>query len=345
MKEPHFKKELFIAVIFLLVLLSFNFTVRQTTKERFIANSKESFAEASIDVMHLMENRITRYDSLLYFGRKLFEASDAVTRRDFTNFFSEILTKEKTRYGAVDAIAYVEKVTDKKAYVDRIRQEKTKQGLQFLYFNLENANDGKTGYIMNYLVPHESSSRYFGYDLTQSEELSSLIHKSEEEDSIQLSDPITMFGNEKLILIEPVYRNSDVELKTRKDALVGFMVLVLNPEKLFDNVFDFQEIQKSINVRVYPEHKKDGNLIYIDINDAHVTKVPKEERLTLTQTLVFNGKELTLNTEAIKLINLSTFEQLLPDILFFGGSLLVIAFFFIMINFKMENDDDEQKGA
>lgn len=344
MKEPHFKKELFIAVIFLLVLLSFNFTVRQTTKERFIANSKESFAEASIDVMHLMENRITRYDSLLYFGRKLFEASNTVTRSEFTNFFSEILTKEKVRYGAIDAIAFVEKVTDKKAYVERIRQEKTKQGLQFLYFNLENTNDGKTGYIMNYLVPHESSSRYFGYDLSQTEELSSLIRKSEDEDSIQLSNPITLFGTEKLVLIEPIYKNSSVELKSRKDSILGFLVLVLSPEKIFDNVFDYQEIQKSINVRVYPEHKKEGDLIYIDINDPRVTKIPKEERLTLNQTLVFNGKDLTLNTEAIKLINLSTFEQLLPDILFFGGSLLVIVFFFIMINFKMESDD-EQKGA
>lgn len=343
MKEPHLKKELFIAVLFLLVLLSFNFTLKQITKTRYLVGSREAFEEASIDVEHFIENRITRYDSLLYFGRKLFESSDSVSRTEFSDFFSEILTIEKTRYTAVDTIAFVEKVSDKKAYVDRVRQEKTKMGLQFLYFNLENVNDKKEGYIMNYLVPHESSSRYFGFDLAESEELLSTLKKSGEDDSMRLSESVDIFGEKKLLLVEPIYRSKTNELKSKKNSLLGYMVLVLNPGKMFDNVFDFQEIQKSINIRVYPESKTAVDLLYIDINDIEVTKIPKEERLTFTQSIPFNGKNLRLITEASRTANLSTFEQIFPDILFFGGSILVISFFFTMMHFKMKSEDDQKE--
>lgn len=343
MKEPHLKKELFIAVLFLLVLLSFNFTLKQITKARYLAGSREAFEAASVDVEHFIENRITRYGSLLYFGRKLFESSDSVSRAEFAGFFSEILTIEKTRYTAVDAIAFAEKVSDKKVYVDRIRQEKTKTGLQFLYFNLEKVNDKKEGYIMNYLVPHESSSRYFGFDLAESEELLATLKKSGEEDSMQLSESVNIFGEKKLVLIEPIYSSKTNELKSKKNSLIGYMVLVLNPEKMFDNVFDFQEIQKSINIRVYPESKTAEDLLYIDINDSEVTKIPKEERLTFIQSIPFNGKNLRLITEASCTTNLSMFEQIFPDILFFGGSILVISFFFTMIHFKMKSDEDQKE--
>ena len=343
MKEPRFKKELFIAIVFLLILLSFNFVLRQTTRIRILSNTRSTFEEVSVDIKNSMEDRITRYESLLYFGRKLFEVTGVVDRLAFATFFSERLSSEKERYGAVDTIAFVEKVVDKNAFVSRVRQEKTKSGLQFLYFNLNNANDKKVGYIMNYLVPHDTGSRYFGYDFAESEELMGELKKSEEKDEIRLTNPLNILQRNKVILVEPVYKLNNNELKSRTDSLIGYIVLILTPEKLFDNVFNNTNVKKTINTRVYPENKGNDELIYIDINNSDVDKVPKSERLNYTQTLPFNGKNLRLVTESTQLVNLTPFEQILPDLIFFGGSILVISFFIIMVSFKMKCDED-QKG-
>jgi CHASE1-domain containing sensor protein len=343
MKEPTFKKDLFTALIFLVILLSFNFFLRQITKTRLLDHSQESFKEASIDIHHAMEDRISSYATLLFYGRKLFEVNGAVTRSGFDVFFSSSLNKQKDSLMAIDAIAYIEKVKDKSAYVSRIRAEKTNTPFEFLYFNLNNATDKKEGYIFNYLTPHIGTSRYFGYDAVESEELLKSLKTSGEEDKLVLTYPISLFGKEQVFLILPIYKNKNTTLASRLESLEGYIVLALSPDKLFDTVFSYQEISKSINIKVYYTNDRTREPFYLESNNDEITRLKDEEKLIATKELIFADKKMYISTEASPKVELSLFEQVFPDIIFIGGSVLVISFFFFMISFRMSCDEKEKE--
>ncbi len=346
MKEPQFKKELFIAILFLIILLSFNFFLYQITKTRLLNNSQEFLNEKGKYIQSLMERRITDDTTLLILGSKLLEVNTSLSRAQYSSFFSSVLAsvldKQKNQFGAVDGIAYIEKVQDKSAYVARIRAEKTKTPFEFLYFNLNSINDKNTGYIFNYIEPKINNTRYFGYDAAESNELLAALKKSEAEDKLILTKSIKLFGKDQLFLIQPIYKNIDTELISRSDSLIGYIVLILSPEKLFDNIVPSREMGALINIKVY-DNEDTSVPFYVDINNDNISRMKKEDKLILSKELAFADRKIEASIETSPQVELSLFEQVFPDILFIGGSVMIASFFYFMISFKMKYYDEEKK--
>jgi len=336
MSKTNQKKELFIALLLLLVLLTMNFTLRQITQARQVAIAKESFEEASLDIKELTEKKITIYKDILYFGKKFFEASDFVSRMEFNTFYIDTFSNKREDFNAIDLIAYVEKVNDKKSYLNKIRTEKTQTPFQFLYFNLTTAEDKSTGYIFNYITPNIDGSRYFGYDAAENQQLKDAFLKSESELSLVSTRVVNLFGKDTIFLIQPVFgKNTQLKAKT----VNGYIVMGINPTKMFDGIFSSQEIGKAINMETS---------FFIDNKDpfyyeTNTTLSKDEEKLQSFKHIMLGDKEIFLKTESSTHVNQNLFERLFPDILFFGSSFIVLGFFVYVVSASMDKEEKEDR--
>lgn len=335
MNETHHKKQLYIALIFLLVLLTLNFTLRQITQIRQVAIARESFEEASFDIRDLMNNKITSYIDVLYYGKKLFEASDMVSRTEFNTFYLDLFNSKKDDLNAIEMIAYVEKVTDKKTYVNRIRAEKTQTPFQFLYFNLTTQEDKKTGYIFNYISPNIAGSRYFGYDATENPQLSQAFSKSEADHALVSTQVVNQFGKDMIFLIQPIYEKNTLLKAT---AVSGYIVMGINPSKMFDNIFSSQRIGESINIET-SFLSNNGDPFYYEKN---VALTEQEEKFQSLAHIKLGDKEVFLKTEASIKLDQTLLEQFFPDILFFGSSTIVLGFFMFVLTVNMDKEEKKK---
>lgn len=335
------KKHIFIlALCFLIGLFTLNFIVRQVTKERILSSNQEKFQEMSLDISHLVEKRAQRYEDLVLLGRKLFEGSTSVSRSEFEHFFAEYFQRRRDVLGGVEHIAYVEHVTDKKAFVNRVRSEKTTTPYKFLYFNVLSTDGGDSHYIFNYLYPHTDASRFFGYDTSDSQELERAFRQAAREGKTTLSNTVNLFGMENMMIIEPIYMNDGVAGKTREQMVSGFIVLILKKESFFDNIFEYQtEESEKINISVaFTDNPR--YVFYEDINiGSHVFAQNEPLISDIKKTRIFD-RNIQIKTESKKSLQLTLFERFFPDVNFVVSTLVALIYFIIMITFRMRCDSE-----
>lgn len=332
MKDTQPKQQFYVVLVFLVVLLTFNFMLRQVTKERQMDGSQKLFKEASHDIKESMEHRLSGYASALSFGKKLFEASDFVTRMDFSSFYSDLSQVQPELEDGVEMVSYVEKVQDKKAYVSRIKAEKTQIPFQFLYFNLKTLEDKATGYIFNYMVPHNNGSRFFGYDAAEIPELRDMFVKSENENRILMTRQISIFGKDLIFFIQPIYEKNT---KLIAPKLNGFIVIGVNPYKMFENTYSYPNISKSVNVGAsFSETYEE--LFY---GQKNIIVQSGQDKLQYKDIIRFADKEIHMKVEALPTIDQSPFEQYLPDIIFLVSSVMILGFFVAVMSYGMDEKE------
>lgn len=334
MQEPSKKKIYFLALSFLIGLLMLNFIMRQITVTKLLDNSLEKFNELSADVVHLMSKRVDKYSDIVLFGRKFFESSSSVTREEFTHFFEEYFEKRKDMLAGVENIAFIEKIKDKKTFVDTIRREKTKTAFSFLYFDIRSQNPSSTQYVFNYLFPHKNNTRFFGYDVADSPELRRGLAQASEERRQILTSEVDLFGEAYMFLIDPVYDPNAKVGATVQDALLGYVVLTLRKNEIFDKVFEYQgsEVDK-LNIKVSFEGMQ-GNPFYTETNIDEGIIRDTSRFIKNKIPLQFANRRIMVEVETKPRLQLTEFEKMFPEINFIVSSVMVVLFFIIMITFR-----------
>lgn len=326
------KQQFYVVLVFLVILLTFNFVLRQVTKERQMSGSEELFKEASHDIKESMEHRLSTYASVLGFGKRLFESSETVTRTEFSSFYSDLSQTQPDLTDGVELVSYVEKVQDKKGYVNRIKTEKTQIPFQFLYFNLKTLEDKAVGYIFNYMVPHNNGSRFFGYDAVEIPELKEAFEKSENENKIIMTRQISMFGKELIFFIQPIYEKN---IKLTPLKLNGFIVIGVSPYKMFEKIYSYPSISKSVNVGAsFSETFEE--LFY---GQKNILVQDSQDKLQHKDTIYFADKKIHIKVEALPTIDQSPFEQYLPDIIFLVSSVMILGFFVAVMSYGMDEKE------
>ncbi|MFZ2026431.1 MAG: CHASE domain-containing protein [Microgenomates group bacterium] len=332
MKDVQPKKQFYVVLVFLVILLTFNFVLRQVTKERQMDGSQKLFKEASHDIKESIEYRLSGYASTLNFGKRLFESSDSITRTEFTSFYSDLGQTQPELADGVELVSYVEKVQDKKAYVNRIKMEKTQIPFQFLYFNLKTLEEKETGYIFNYIVPHKNGSRFFGYDAAEISELKDAFRKSENENRMIMTRQINIFGKDLIFFIQPIYEKNT---KLTAMKLNGFIVIAVIPYKMFEKTYSYPNISKSVNVGASFSDSFE-ELFY---GQKNISVRNDQDKLQYEDSIHFMDKEIHLRVEALPTIDQSPFEQYLPDIIFFVSSIMILGFFVAVMSYGMDEKE------
>lgn len=332
MKDVQPKKQFYVVLVFLVILLTFNFVLHQVTKERQMDGSQKLFKEASHDIKESMEFRLSGYANALSFGKRLFESSNSVTRAEFLSFYSDISQFQPEVAEGIELISYVEKVQDKKTYVNRIKAEKTQIPFQFLYFNLKTLEDKATGYVFNYIVPHINGSRFFGYDAAEILELKDAFIKSENENRMIMTRQINIFGKDLIFFIQPIYEKNT---KLTAMKLNGFIVIAVIPYKMFEKIYSYPNISKSVNVGASFSDSFE-ELFY---GQKNISVRNDQDKLQYEDSIHFMDKEIHVRVEALPTIDQSPFEQYLPDIIFFVSSIMILGFFVAVMSYGMDEKE------
>lgn len=332
MKDAQPKKQFYVVLVFLVILLTFNFVLRQVTKERQMDGSQKLFKEASHDIKESMEFRLSGYANALSFGKRFFESSTTVTRAEFLSFYSDLAQFQPEVAEGIELISYVEKVQDKKTYINRIKAEKTQIPFQFLYFNLKTLEDKATGYIFNYIVPHVNGSRFFGYDAAEIPELRDAFRKSESENRMIMTRQISIFGKDLIFFIQPIYEKNT---KLTAMKLNGFIVVAVIPYKMFEKTYSYPNISKSVNVGASFSDSFE-ELFY---GQKNILVRNDQDKLQYEDNIHFMDKEIHVRVEALPTIGQSPFEQYLPDIIFFVSSTMILGFFVAVMSYGMDEKE------
>lgn len=328
------KQIFFLALVFLIGLLTLNFVVRQVTQSKLLDNSESEFDETALHIQRLVDKRIDRYVDLVNFGRKFFESSEQVNRDEFTQFFSDYFTRRKEALSGVENIAFVEHVSNKQDFITRVRSEKTNTPYKFLYFTVSSEDPGNSHYVFNYLYPHPDSSRFFGYDVSDSQELERTFRLAASEGQPKLSNAVTLFGKEYLVLVEPIYNRNPKPNSTREEAVYGFIALTLKKDQIFDNIYEYMtEESNRLNRKV----SFIDNPAYTFYEDINITDdvLHKEPLISKTHETTFLHRKIGVTVESKRTLQLTLFERYFPDINFIVSSVVAVLFFIIMAMFRV----------
>ncbi len=333
------KQIFFLALVFLIGLLTLNFVVRQITQAKLLDNSESKFNEVSLHIQRLVDKRIERYTDIVGFGKRFFDNSEQVSREEFAQFFSDYFLKRKDALIGVEHIAFVEHVTDRQAFINRVRAEKTSTPHKFLYFTVSSADPGNSHYIYNYLYPHSDSSRFFGYDTSDSYELERVFRLAASEGRPMLSNVVTLFGNEHLVLVEPIYSKNPKNGSSRKESVYGFIALTLKRDSLFDNMYEYQTDEENKINRKVSFIDNPAYTFYEDINIAEDV-LHREPLIASTHETTFLDRKIGVTVESKRTLQLTFFERYFPDINFIVSSVVAVLFFMIMILFRIRCDSN-----
>jgi CHASE1-domain containing sensor protein len=328
------KKIYFLALSLLIGLLMLNFIMRQISVTKLLDNSLERFNERSAEVVHLMSKRVDRFSDIALFGRKFFESSSFVTREEFTHFFEEYFEKRKDILTGVENVAFIEKIKDKKAFVDTIRREKTKTAFSFLYFNIQSQNPESTQYVFNYLFPHKNNTRFFGYDAADSRELRRGLTQAAEEGRQILTNEVDLFGETYMFLIDPIFDPNAKVGSTVQDALLGYMVLTIKKNEVFDKVLEYKGTEsEKMNIKVFFDDMQ-GAAFYEEVNIDEGIIRDSSRFIKNKIPLQFANRRIMVEVETKPRLQLTEFEKVFPEINFIVSSAMVVIFFVIMITFR-----------
>lgn len=336
------KQIFFIALVFLIGLLTLNFVVRQVVQAKLLDNSEAKFNEASSHIQRLVDKRIERYIDLVGFGKELFESSEQVTRDEFTQFFSDYFLRRKDVLVGVEHIAFVEHIANRQEFTNRVRAEKTNTPYKFLYFSVSSEDSGNSHFVYNYLYPHPESSRFFGFDTSDSNELERVFRLAAREGRTMLSNAVTLFGNEYLVVVEPIYLRNPKPNSTREESIYGFIALTLKKDTIFDNIYEYQtDEQGRINRKV----SFIDNPAYTFYEDINITEdvLHREPLISNSRETNFLNRKISVTVESKRTLQLTLFERYFPDINFIVSSVVAVLFFMIMITFRVRCDSGSLK--
>jgi CHASE1-domain containing sensor protein len=226
------------------------------------AVSQHNLADAVDTAIDSINTELTEGISQLHGIQGLFNASNSVTREEFSIFVERFL-KEPHGVQALEWIARVP-ASQKERYINGVRQE------GFEGFIIHPATEAQDFFPVTYLAPFSGNTAALGFDLNSEEIRRAALIKAWETGELAITDPITLVqetGTQLAFLAyAPIYSTKDIPptLQERRDSLVGFGLGVIR-------FGDF------INHSLPASFDPDIGIIVIDVDDH-----PKHESVYYT---------------------------------------------------------------
>ena len=345
------RKNYYISIIFLIFLLAFCFVIWKITKSHFTNKAEENFIEYSHDIESYYDSQLENLYTYLDFGGSLFNVDNQITRKNFEDFYSETVDGHNKKYDNINFITYVERVTNKDQFEQRIKSEVTDPPLKNIFFSVYPKKDKSEYWVINYMLPNDPNKAYFGYDILSDAGFSDYFKKAAQERIIVVTEPKIFVNNQQILIIKPIYnpklpiRNGEERLR----ALNGFSVLFVNPNKLFASLSELSANKYNINIHVYLNHLEESQIathkpIYEDIYDnLNYLKIDKTEKLENIFYDHLGDKEITIYIDTDIDNQLGPLEGIVTDVIFVTTSILILGFFLTMVDMNYSSESESEK--
>lgn len=330
------RSNFYLSLIFLILLLCINFIVWQM---HFLEQKKlndESFRAYANHIDHSISRQIDTYIQLLEQGSNFYKSSDVVTRQEFTEYFHDIL--ETRQFKGAERVVFINRTSNRNTYEELIKKEPTTPENKHYYFSIFPPGIRTEYFPINYIVPEEDSGSYFGFDVATAEEFKEDFLQAALKNQVIVTKNKTFINKEYILLIRPLYakdKPNRTELE-RQRSLVGYLVLFLNPITMFDTVFDDKEMKFLINTKLYSGYGvnniNSNNLPLFENNSIPLSAGKQGSDYFYSSRMLFADKQVTLTVEGERKPESMFFEKTIPTAIFIFHSVVILAFFLLMID-------------
>jgi len=341
MSKHTLQRNYFIGITFLIFILGFLFLIWQISRIHFSRKAEEKFILYSQNINISYKKNFEKYLSLLNSAKALIKTSDNLSRKNFEDFHSQLLKNNDPNIPGLDCIGYTEKITNRDTFISKIQNEVTIPAHKYAYFSIFPKSDREEYWVMDYLYPYDTNRQFFGYDILSDPEFNQYFSRAATTNEIVMTPPQYLINKKQILLINSIYdqkkpiRNKDERIK----AVKGFVVLFINPDKLFSPYsFSLEEkIETTIKVFLGKIEKKEivnKKPLYMEevhTNDLFSPTDPSKKIDLLTYDQYGNQK-ITLLTEAKIGTHLGLLEGWVSNTVFIVIGFLIGLYFLIMID-------------
>lgn len=326
-------KHYYLSFVLLIILLTANFFLWQVSRNYVTNISHATFNERVLSYSKSANSILEEYMDLPIYGAAFMTHNEVVNRKEFQNYYADILSEKKDLYKAVTAVAFVQNVTDIPAFVTEVKTDKSMSDVGYPFFNVFPPSDEKNAYAINYIIPFEENKSLFGYNLASDPKQAQLMRES-----VVLREPRATANNiilnaSRITIYNPIFRQTIKGLE-----LKGFIAVLLDPDVLFDQLSDTQN--SGITASIYNGRTDLKNInAGVQTDDAIAGKrnvYRSAQHLELAKqpfTIVYSSDESVQQTLGQKIV---------PQVLLYGGS-AIIFLLFTTINFMFFSNAEEKE--
>ncbi len=310
-----------------------NFFLWQVSRNYVTNVARATFNERVLSYSRSANSILEEYMDLPIYGAAFISHNEVVDRKEFQNYYVDILSEKKDQYKAVTAVAYVQNVTDISAFVNEVKSDKSMSVVGYPFFNIFPPNEEKNAYAINYIVPFEENKSLFGYNLASDPKQAELLRESIVLRAPRATSNHIILNANRIAIYNPVFRqtNKGFELK-------GFIAVFLNPDILFDQLSDTQN--SGIIASIY-----NGRTDVKDKDTSFQTDVmitAKRNIYKSVQYLNLAKQPFTIVYSSDESVQQTLGQKIVPQVLLYGGS-AIIFLLFTTINFMFFSSTEEKE--
>ncbi len=231
-----------VAYVVLLVALLLTGLASYYVRQNVEAREKEHFGEITSSAERALDRRMQTYIDAMLDGRRLFAASESVTREEWAAYVAG--SDLKRRYPGIQAIAYAERVPlgRQDAHVRRVREE------GFASYSLRPSGERYEYFPLTYVEPFEGDNRsLFGHDFYADRVNRDAMEQARDTGRPRASGKVDLLRagipeQNGFLVYTPIYRDGAAQgtPDERREALQGYIVSVFRTDDLLGGIFGDQ---------------------------------------------------------------------------------------------------------
>lgn len=317
----------FLATTFLIFFLFLIATVIawKITSDVLAQEGKSRFYQNASDIKSRVQERVDLYILAIDGLHGFLEASDEVTRDEWSTYIQRVRLLEK--YPGVSSISYIKKLDnkDKNAFIESVRKDTLTPT-----FTIYPKAEKDTYYVVKYIEPIKGREKVLGFDMGSEEKRLQAIERARDSGEAASTRKITLattnapgFG-----ILVPVYKNN-VDITShaaRKAGIRGFVYAIFRGDDMFRAVYGKEDPFPNEDFEIYDgETISKENLLY-DHDPAHI--ISKSHFMT-TESVAIDGQKWVILICNKNRPALTKSQQLLPTAVLLSG--LGFSFIFLSI--------------
>ncbi len=327
-------KHYYLSFVLLIILLTANFFLWQVSRNYVTNISHATFNERVLSYSKSASSVLEEYMDLPIYGAAFMTHNEVVNRKEFQNYYFDILSEKKDLYKAVTAVAYVQNVTDISAFVTDVKTDKSMSDVGYPFFNVFPPSDEKNAYAIKYIVPFEENKSLFGYNLASDPRQAELMREAVVLREPRATSNHIILNASRITVYNPVFRHA-----TKGLELKGFIAVLLDPDILFDQLSDTQN--SGITAAIY-NGRTDLKNIDTDATTDDLLATKKGNVYRSAQYLTLAKQPFTIVYSSDESVQQTLGQKIVPQILLYGGS-AIIFLLFTTINFMFFSSTEEKE--
>lgn len=311
-------------ILFLAVTVVAWLHARNITRER----ARILFEHQSAEIASMIRERMNIYTNMLYGAVALFAASKSVERDEFYAYFEQLKVFE--RIPGIVALRFIERVKKEnmEAFIQSVREDRTVSETGYPDFTIHPDQEKEDYFVVKYIEPFAGNEKMHGLDLSWEPIRRQALEEARDENKLSATGRITLVIYDKempcFLVSLPVYRNkaplSTVE--ERRAALVGFVDVAFEVQKLFYYIFGGEAINPNIDIEVFDHAAQTDDHLLYDNDLCRQGKIPTyEATFSAVEDLEVAGRKWSILLKTLPEFGLTPAEELLPKLVLFGGLL------------------------